>query len=451
MQFSPVGGRISGDLFPSFSIGGEFPTTVYAGDVLFFGGNLHDIGPKKATVFLNALNADAETQPYFSREETQFFDAGVSGTSFYVPMTFLEPGEYTFGVIFDDKGNSPVVPMTVLPRPLLVGEGSLAEKEHMATDVQSVVTSDGTHLELNWELPDPRTLTRVKFGQKEKNVELYLGNSMAKLQMPVEYFWDFDVFEPIEIDVAFAVSEDGTQDTRTTKWSRVFAEPFLLTEAFEKIDENVIETVALDDFIDRGIQVFVRGAVVDEKVRVHEKAFVKAPDGTVREYGLEFDAQRNFAFDLRPLIPGTYVMEMIDDAGLTVWQDGFFVRDGTMKMLPALAYPTTEVRTIDVDGVRNWVNLVREEYGVRPVRVDETLEKRAQQKAVFFEYDAVRPKDFESTVVAQDVYLQVALDEVLVAPHTRNILLQEDWKRIGVGLVEASAGRNFSVVLLFEA
>jgi len=174
-----------------------------------------------------------------------------------------------------------------------------------------------------------------------------------------------------------------------------------------------------------------------------------------------------FEFLLDPKEEGTYLIEIISDAGEILFNRAIYIaEDG--EVLPILPWKDRILASESVLGVRNWTNDLRKHFNKKTLSADSELNIVAQQYAEqmasdeFISHTSPTGMTFEQRIKSAGLKgqygenlsfgttLALAVDGIERSGSHKLNMLRPLWGRVGIGLVQNSKGEWYVVQLFGE-
>jgi rare lipoprotein A len=433
--------HLSTDFFPNVELRRTIPQKIPLGTVIHFSGRALTGHYDEITVFLQEIVTSGGIP------EQQHFSSVVSGQNFSFPVMFLKPGKFQIGLVFDDEKNSRVETIEV------VNEKSSrrfsASESAFSTLLGVHVIPENQKIRFDWE-STPGRVTRLVFSQAEEEKILLVEDGLGEVEVPYDFFDDFEVETSLAIDVFQALSVDGTIAKQTTNWKKAAFENFQLVRGFPDSETSLISVYNFPRFVRTQEALVLNGKVLGQGIQLPETAFLITPEGFVEPLIINKVGGDQFLISFAPASFGTHIFEIVSDQGQILFNRAIYVSQASV--LPVADWYQTEPRTLSIAGIRSWVNSLRQAHSLRALNGSGELDVVAQQYANqmaledFVSHTSPTGVTFEQRVKGAGLVgeygenLSYATDFALAlaglensASHRQN-LLQTKWGRVGIGL-----------------
>ncbi len=368
---------IGSTFFNNVKLRYPIPQRVYEGTVVSFAGTTEFRGAKQVSVFLQKIEAPLPPQKHFKRK--------VSGKNFVVPVLFLEPGKFQIGVVFDDETESRIAEIEVVPKKNWRKFPSSNVKYQTNLNVRLIPETQKIALDFD---TDKDRVTKIVFGQDTNKIELNIENGLNSVEVPYEFFKDFesisvdsegDDVDPLAIDVFQAKSLNGTLEKQTSNWQKVAYQNYQIVEGFP--DSENLEKISIRNFkrfVHDRKSFNLIGRILDNETELPAKAYLTLPNGQVKEIDIDKHGDE-FSILIAPLNFGTYILEIITDQGEIIFNRAIYLVKE--EVLPIKKWPQSYAKSPTPGSVRNWINYLRKEHGVKMLEADIDLNDFAQSYA----------------------------------------------------------------------
>ncbi len=443
--------EISSTYFDGISLDENLPNIFYKNEIYQIAGQVNLPSYNSVTVILKNN----------STQNTSYFRGDLNGKNFIIQIPFSSSGDFSFGIIPGETGQSRIANITV--------ESALPKESQVSPTFQKIsssieYSSDHTYLEIS-EIPN--TLKKISFTQGNKTVSYLSRQNTDNIQ--VQYS-DFKNFSEGKISYTLFVATTESQ------------KPLILSSAFKDVDSDSFQAVehSFDEILTDEISATPPDtATENEDISFSGKvltdtdltALVITPDGNVEEVELETSSQKstsygtpiiisggNFKFEYSPQKTGRYIVEINSKEGTPTLNHPVYV-GGKIPLIPDyfdLHERSLFTGTLNLNDARNeflnYINEGRYKAGLQPVSMDNSLNILAQEHAqdmatnnyfAHADLDGNLPEDRRIAAgITTPVYENIAKDISIPfahyglmrsASHRQNILTQE-WTKVGLGI-----------------
>lgn len=449
------------DFFDNITLDSNIPNTFYKNEIFLISGEINNGTYSQVFIF---ITPQSESIPQTNIN----FVAPVIDGKFSIPAYFENSGNFQFGIIPGDSGESKIMPISVLPT-----LPSLGTANPPSTPTTPVITYKNNQTTLGWQ-PGTNELKRISFIQESKTLTFYNRQNISSV--PVDYPY----FEPlIEGHTTMTVEKAkmGLEQPLqiTSKWSNPAQKNFTaVTHQYAEVDDNAITHGTLPDTLTTGNEIIISGTA---KVNLESKAAIITPDGLVEDININsskplissfgqdiITANSTYTFKYTPSKSGTYIIEINNANGSAVINIPVYVSTG-IPLLPDffdLNKYESPVPTFNLSSFRTqllaMINETRTEFGLPKVTIDSSLNQLAQLHS-----EDMRDRDFfghinpdgktpEDRRIAQGIPVTVG-ENLAIAPtieYTHNGLMRSavhrsniidpTWTKVGIGISQKEDG-----------
>lgn len=381
----------------------------------------------------------------------------VNNGKFSLPLYISQKGKFTIGVFQGRSGN------------FIAYEGTASDGgENFSNDTQAKTPQNirasfrNNSLFLEWE-KNGNTVFLLEFYQHGKYQKIFSQGS--SVEIPSKIFSDFQKGN-IFITLKGAKSLDGTSINLENKWSEFTHTVIPIYKGFPSIKRNI----SVENFSWEYTNKISLGALVEKKadgeINKNIKAYVADGNENLYEKKVE-QSQEKISFSFSPKVQDLYLIELVDDQGLTLavlpsTPKGFF------PIIPLLS--AQEVRNSDsISDSITRINILRSDHGRQKLVVDAAITELAQIRADdmvsrnYFSHTTPKGKTVNDFRI--DLGVKVPLSENIGTSSlggldaTKNLefslthranTLSHNHTRLGVGIAKNTKGESI-VVQLFAS
>lgn len=422
----------------------SIPQKVVEGTVIRLAGTVEKLGYTRATFFLENTKTQEQT----------LFKGVVSGKNFVIPVQFLEAGVYTLGLVFDRETKSKIAKVEVVPMPKPLRRFPASGLKFLGKEFKTSVKPETETVLLEWESALDR-VTKITFSQSNKYREVYMEDGLFSVELPYEFFEDFETGENLAIDFYQAKTRDGTLHQQKTNWEKGPYDNFDLTFGFPDGKDKYVGIPHYPRFVHNLKPVAVRGDIKDKDVGFPDHAYVIRADGEVNQFPIIRRGDK-FQVQMTPTDWGTYVFEIVSNQGEILFNRGMYFSPN--QVLPIFPWKQTAIRTNTKGAVLEWINVIRKRQNKSPIVLDPDLNKFAQHYADlmadknFISHISPTGQSFASRVktwgldgevgenLSYGSNFPIALAGLENSASHRKNILEKKWRKVGIGIAQNKKG-----------
>jgi len=373
-----------------------------------------------------------------SSNNAETISVDTTNNEFTIPVKFNKTGEFNFGLIPGQSGNSKILKIKVI-------DTKPASKNTTANFGLSIdYDREGSFVNLN----SKSSSKTLEFNQG--NQKAIIINRQNITRIPLNYT-DFANFN--EGNISLTISDkDGSQSLNFSAIKHHYSE-----------STNGVETNNLPIEFEPGRIVTISGKA---KTKLNSQMSIIEPDKNISKVGTsgEIAQNQNFSFDFKPIYQNTYIIEINNLGGIAVINHPIYPSN-KVPLIPDffdLNPVKLDKNSIDEASARqtllNLINKERTAIGLKAVTLDTQLNQLAQKHNLdmanrnFFAHfnpDGEDPNDRRikagiKTVVGENLAKTVSLEHaheglIRSAVHLENIL-NPTWTVVGLAIHKDSEG-----------
>jgi len=445
---------INENYFSRIELTSPAPNYFYSNEIYIFEGDITD--GKNYDIIFAFLSETVDGQDTY-----RHFLGKIDGSHFVIPVIFDKAGQFNFGIIPGDNGESKIAEITVLNGiPEAGKQGNTDTPKNLKIDFKDSSTK------ISWE-SSLNNVFRVYFIQ-ENNAEGYFIRDKKTLDIFYGDFWKFTEGD-VKWRVYGAQAGSTMPVTLTSDWARSADVSFeAVIHNYSLSDEDAITTSTIPEELPNAQQINISGTTHEN---IYNEGAVINPDGQIDNFAINTSAQ-TFDYYGYPIIPagakfnfsylpqeiGTYILEINSQSGSAVVNTPVYIGN-IIPFIPDffdLQDPLETTEKLNLDEARTellgYINDERLSKGLNSVSLRSDLNILAQNHSNdmkirnFFSHinpDAETPEDRrkelniktnvgENLAYSPTVYFghQALLRSAI---HLENIL-NPDWDSVGIGV-----------------
>lgn len=435
--------------FGNVELRNNFPRKYLQGSVLNFSGRAKELGHKKVTVFLQEI-IDGKRK----NDEQIIYSGKISGKNFSFPVVLDKAGEFFIGVVLDDERKSRTEIIEVVAKK---DYRKFAGTETVfLNDFEVRVLPEESKIFFDFQNTEPDDLMKIVFSQSGlKQKILYVYGGIKTLELPYDFFAEFEEFRNLAVDLFIAESKDGTLDTQISAWKKSAFKNFEIAQAFPDTEDKRINIENFSRYYKELAKTSFRGNIFDYDLKLYPEVYITSPAGKVTTTKLVVEGDQ-FFFDFTPRDWGRYVIEITSDQGEILFNRAVYF--SRKIVIPIMQEEAVQVTGETVPNVRFWVNSVRKNAGkstlISDYKLNNFAQKYANQMAEkgFISHTSPTEGTFENRIKLANLHgefgenlsygttLDLALQGLKnSASHYKN-MTSIRWRKIGVGIKESRKG-----------
>ncbi len=444
--------HIPTDFFPGLQLRRTFPRIIPRGIHKIVSGRADRYGYRTIKIFL---------QPEDKKKDQIHFESILSGRNFEIPVSFLEEGKYSMGIVFDDQTRSRVetIEVRTLEKKRWFSSADMSIHPHVSVGV----LPEDQAVSFSWKNEERSVVTRIDIEQGQKKETLYIEDNQESISVPYSFFEFFNENQDITISFVQALSSDGTLQSQTSNWKEVRRDSFVLWQGFEDLEKESIALTRFQRYYRPNSLIRWEGRRTNEDVQISDTAYVQRPSGIVEEIPLQTDNTDGFVLEWNATEEGVYVFQVNATNADTLLKRAVYV--SANQVLPVKPWIHTPLSNNALVGVRDWINTVRYQYNRPALMMDESLQVLAQEYADhlaehrFLSHTDIKGRTFRTRLegknmvgeFGENLSMADTLERALWGletslSHRYNLLLRR-WKKVGIGV--ATIDGEVYVVQLF--
>lgn len=437
------------DFFPNAEMRHTIPQVVPQGTIKNFRGRANEYGHESVHIFLQKIGSPNQLH----------FEGEMSGKNFTVPVSFLEAGRYNIGLVFDDQKKSRVEVIEV--RPWNKKRWFPASSETFETDIQYRVIPEEQKVIFSWNAKE-NALSKIDTQQGQYTKTLYVEDSLNEIELPYDYFGEFNEKQQLTIMLSQAISQNGTLEYQETNWKEVQTVEFTVIPGFPDQETDDIAIFNFQRYVHDQRQRILNGRIKNPNITIHDMAYVQAPSGFVKDVPVSKKGETDFSIPIIPEGEGAYIIQIVADDKSTLFKRAVYM--DRQNVLPVKEWRQTPVRGDSVIAMRDWINRLRYAYDIPSVTEEHDLSIMAQEYADlmaennFISHTSIDGKTFQDRLedrgeifeglftgyFGENLGQADTLENALWGlensmAHRKNILTRK-WRKVGLGLTRTEKG-----------